>query len=301
MTVDGVVPVYAETNESLNRTVDGLVAQTRAPDRILVVDDGSPDRVRPRKDLITRAEVLRLPTNSGIAAARNAAASRSTADFLLFVNCDVVLVPFALETALEFMESQPATGVVGGPIVPVVGSLVLRRWRLRFLENPEQRVNREQPVTWLTAHAYLVRRAAYDAVGGFEERYTTTGEDYEFCQAVLGAGYRVFHLPRFAAHSYEAPSIELFARKCLRHSGFDTRPGGRLGKSDSSDRVVQLGLATRAVLRDFANHAGRDLARRRFTFLPIDVAVAAQSLAILWGARRSRRDSARPQPYGRDA
>ena len=90
-----------------------------------------------------------MPQNVGVAAARNIAAATSRAEFLLFVNCDVAPQSQSLTRAVAYMDSHPSTGAVGGAIVPTVGSQVFRRWRLGFLENPEQRAKEQRRVIWL--------------------------------------------------------------------------------------------------------------------------------------------------------
>jgi hypothetical protein len=37
-----------------------------------------------------------------------------------------------------------------------------------------------------------------------------------------------------------------------------------------------------SVIRAYANHSGRNLYKRRFSFLPVDAAVAARSLVLAW-------------------
>ena len=157
--VDAIIPVFGESSENLIRTVEGLLSQDQTVPRILVVDDGSPVSVVLPKRIAPSIELLRLGANGGVAAARNHGAGASLADFLLFVNCDVVLRSNWLQAGLAFMDSHPTAAVVGGAIVPQVGSPLLRRWRMRFLENPEQRAPEERQVTWVTGHATLVRRA----------------------------------------------------------------------------------------------------------------------------------------------
>jgi cellulose synthase/poly-beta-1,6-N-acetylglucosamine synthase-like glycosyltransferase len=280
--VDAIIPVYAEPSENLSRTVEGLLNQEPCPDRILAVDDASPDPVTLQERIAPRVELLRLEENGGAAAARNSAAALSSADYLLFVNCDVVLLDNWLRSGLSFMESHPAGAVVGGAIIPQVGSHLLRRWRMRFLENPEQRTAEERKVTWVTGHATLVRRAMFEEVGGFDARYGQSGEDSELCTRFRASGYEVHHVPELVAESYEIPSIDLFARKSLRNSGWDLRKTCYPGSAAIGVRPIQLLPASASVIRALANHSSRNLYKRRFSFLPIDAAVAARSLVLVW-------------------
>ena len=227
----------------------------------------------------------------GVSAARNHAAATSSADFLLFVNCDVVLRSNWLRAALAFMESHPAAAVLGGAIVPQVGPHLFRRWRLRFLENPAQRPREQRELTWVAGHATLIRRPMFAEVGGFDPRHRVSAEEYELCTRLRARGCRMYHLPELVADSYETPSIDLFARKTLRNSGWDVRLPSIGPRPQAVDvRPVQLLPASASVLRDLASRLGRNLYKRRLTFIPIDAAVAARSLFLVWmvGLHRPR-------------
>lgn len=291
--VDVIIPVYAEPVENIERTIDGLLRQdTRGIRRIVVVDDGSPEPITLSSQPAS-VEFFRIEENRGIAGARNAAAATLTAEFLLFLNCDVVLPSGWLRAGLGFMESNPRTAAVGGPIVPRVGPRLLRSWRMRFLENAEQRGAAERKVTWLTGHATLVRRAMFEEVGGFHLGYRKSGEDHELSRQLRARGYEIYHLPQLTADSYEIPSIDLYARKVLRHDGWDlSLSSNNSSDSNSTDvQPVQALPASLSVLRSFAIQSGRDLCKLRLPFLPIDAAVAVRSLALVWAAALRRQTS----------
>jgi cellulose synthase/poly-beta-1,6-N-acetylglucosamine synthase-like glycosyltransferase len=278
--VDAIIPGYAEPSESLARTVDAVLNQDLRVTRTVVVDDASPTPLTLADELTAWVELLRVPQNVGVAAARNIAAATSRAEFLLFVNCDVAPRSQWLTRAVAFMDSHPSTGAVGGVIVPTLGSQLLRRWRLRFLENPEQRTKEQRRVTWLTGHATLIRRSAFEAIGGYDPRRRFT-EDHELCGRLRARGYEIHHLPTLVAESYEFPSIDLFARKALRHSGWTLE-----AEVDAADlRPIRPLPATVSVLRTFVNHSGRNLGKLRLAFLPVDVAVAVRSFILVWETR----------------
>jgi GT2 family glycosyltransferase len=289
-TVDAIIPVYSESSENLARTVESLVRQERAPDRIVVVDDASPTPVALPNGIRSSVELLRLGTNGGVANARNMAAAGSRADYLLFVNCEVALRPSWIKSAMLFMHSQESIGAVGGPIVPQVGPRILRNWRLRFLENPEQRAHERREVSWLTGHALLVSRRHFEDVGGFDTSYRAE-EDHDLAVRLRADGHSIYHLPDLTSDSYERASIDLFARKLLRLNGWTLRADA----GDAADvHPVRLVPATVSVLRALTINAGRNLYKGRFQFLPVDVAVAGRSLFLVWAyvlRRLSKRGS----------
>ena len=58
-----------------------------------------------------------------------------------------------------------------------------------------------EDVETLAAVSILVRRDAFDAIGGFDERYFLYGEDLDLCRRLRGAGWRLVSLPvAWASH-----------------------------------------------------------------------------------------------------
>lgn len=89
LTVDVVMPVY-NGERYIRQALASVAGQSRLPDRIIVVDDGSTDG--------TAAIVKSFPTpvplcyvhqpNSGVSTARNAGIARSSADYVAFLDAD---------------------------------------------------------------------------------------------------------------------------------------------------------------------------------------------------------------------
>jgi len=66
----------------------------------------------------------------------------------------------------------------------------------------------------LAATAVLVRRRAFEAVGGFDERYFLYGEDLDLCRRLRRAGFRLVALPvPWARHDSGGTSASWWARE----------------------------------------------------------------------------------------
>lgn len=287
-----VIPVLNESGGLLARTLESLMRQTRRPTQTLVIDDGSLEPLQLPRHLRNDVGLLRLPTNHGGATARNhGARALPKTEYVLFLNCDVVLNPRWLEDAVAFMQSNERVAAIGGRIAPVVGPRLLREWRLQFIETKVHRAAIAAPtdVTWLVGHAIFTRRDVYEQLDGFDEKYSCAGEDWDYCQRVIEAGYCVSHVPSLVAESHEVASIDRLARKSVRNSGWDIRTN-YAAHTCAAVQPVRLGAAVTSTLRLLVMRCGRDIVKRRFSLVVVDVAVAARSLVLLWRARqRSRR------------
>mgnify|MGYP001114695286 CR=1 FL=1 len=204
---------------------------------VVVVDnastDGTLDEVRKRP----RARWIANTTNRGFAAAVNQGIQELDAAYVLLLNPDAVLLEGA--EALVAAVSEPGVGAAGGRLVdgggrPQAGFMVRRfptalalsfevlgvnrLWRgnpvnrrYRCLDLvPEVRREVEQP-----AGAFLmIRREAWEAVGGFDEQFCPLWfEDVDFLKRLRDRGWRVMYEPAAAARHAGGHSAAKIARE----------------------------------------------------------------------------------------
>lgn len=163
--------------------------------------------------------VQREPVGAGPAAARNAGAARARGDVLVFVDSDVVVAPDALNRIERRLAADPELAAVFGsyderPEAPGTVS--------RFRNLLHHHVHATSPGEASTFWAGLgaVRRAAFEAVGGFDAaRYPRPAiEDVELGARLVAAGHRLeldplvrgTHLKRWTLRSMAATD---FARR----------------------------------------------------------------------------------------
>lgn len=279
--VTAVVPVYGETASALSATLESILRQTAVPQELVIVDDGSepPVRLKSREPV----RLLSLRENVGISAARNQACADALADFLCFVNCNVVLDSRWIENGIAALRGDPRIGVVGGAITLARGGRRRNEWRHRFLEFTPMGTARN--VEWLHGHALLVRRSAFVEIGGFDESLRVAHEDVDLGRRLGRAGWTVRYDPRLSAASNEVPTVWTLARKCLRHQGWWL--GG--GDPPRAFRTVQWRASLLSCLRDTKWHMSENLRAGQLALLPLDLAIGLAEAAQVAAALAHRR------------
>ena len=208
-----VVPVR-DRPEGLARALRGVgpVAE------LVVVDDGSADPgACARVAAAAGARTVRHPAPRGPAAARNRGLRATSAPLVAFVDSDCELPPGWLDRLLPHLD-DPAVGLVAPRVAspdPGVGGGVLARFeRVRSpldMGPREAAVAAGTAVPYVPAAVLLVRRAAVEAIGGFDESMRV-GEDVDFVWRLAAGGWvaryepgvRVLHAPRTRAASWLA-------------------------------------------------------------------------------------------------
>ena len=247
MTEPGRDPVAVDTVIVAYRSEDviGQVVTTAAGlgGRVVVVDNGDGGSAGVAGAL--GATVVTDPSNPGFGAGQNRGMALTTSRYVLLCNPDAEVDPDAVRAGVAFLDGHPDVAAVQGAIVnratgapersagvelgPVhlagraIGARGLLRhpWvsamagRSGVLRDHAQRVPAEPvEVEALAATALLVRRSAFESVGGFDESYFLYGEDLDLCRRLRGAGWRLVTVPAvWATHTSGGSSDSGWSRE----------------------------------------------------------------------------------------
>lgn len=187
-TISAIIPTWNRA-DLLKSILANLNAQTRKPDQILVIDNGSTDAT----PLVARewpVDLIVFPENRGFAAAVNEGIRRSRGDWLLIVNNDVVLEPGWLERLLASASEADASFAVGKLLRPdalrhIDGSwdLVSRAayaWRCGYGKQDGLVWSEKRRIAFAPMTAALFRRQVFHEVGLLETRFESYYEDVDF-------------------------------------------------------------------------------------------------------------------------
>ncbi len=200
-----IVPARNE-EASLGDCLDSLTAQTGVPFEIIMVDDGSTDRTR--EIALSFAGVRVIPARplhedeagkawTGKNNAVIAGAKEASAQWLLFTDADTVHQPRSLERALTEARKERADLLSYSPqqvvvtfaeraVMPVIFAELAARYPPRKVRD------QNSGVAAANGQYILVRRAAYDAIGGHAAVVTEILEDVALARLFRNAGQRVY-------------------------------------------------------------------------------------------------------------
>ena len=113
ISVSAVIPAY-NSEATLGRALDSVLAQTRPADEIIVVDDASTDGTASlaRSYADRGVRLLSLPERRGAAAARNAGIGAAKGDWIAFLDADDEWLPAKLEKQVAAISSNRETPFV---------------------------------------------------------------------------------------------------------------------------------------------------------------------------------------------
>src|SRR5829696_6977365 len=134
--VSVVIPCYNQAH-FLEEAIESVLAQSYKDFEIIVIDDGSTDDTGEVAGRYPRVRLFRQD-NQGLAAARNAGLWRSKGEYLVFLDADDRLLPWALEVGLKHLRAHPECAFVSGYYRPIAvdGSPL----PLPLQQNPSRRI-----------------------------------------------------------------------------------------------------------------------------------------------------------------
>jgi N-acetylglucosaminyl-diphospho-decaprenol L-rhamnosyltransferase len=194
------------------------IASLRADgvEHIVVVDnassDGSADAAR-----TADVEVVALDTNLGFGSGANRGVARTSTPYVIICNPDLEVEPGADKALTEVLEHEPDIAIAAPRIetpdgrlypsartfpdmVDAAGHAFLHFvWRGNPFSRRYKMLDWDHAaacdVDWVAGTYFVVRRTAWDEVGGFDEAFFMYLEDVDLCWRLKGAGWRTRYEP----------------------------------------------------------------------------------------------------------
>jgi glycosyltransferase involved in cell wall biosynthesis len=193
-TISAVVAAY-QAEDFITEALESILNQTRPPDEVVVVDDGSTDgTARELARFHGRIRVVRRP-NGGCPAAFNTAFGEARSDFVAMCGADDIWEKRKLEWQEEAIRSHPEADLFFGHAVltgrfhaehsrpPGAGVLDAAAFRDALFRE-----------CCVCAPSIVIRRSLFERLGPFIENFGA--DDHEYWFRCLRAGARFYYDPR---------------------------------------------------------------------------------------------------------
>lgn len=218
-----------------------LFAETRRTRMKVVVfdnasSDGSADAIAAG---FPQVELIRSAENVGFAKANNIVAASADTEWVLLLNPDTEVHSGAIDTLLDFAKAHPGAGIYGGRTVFPDGSLniascwmrmtpwslvcaafgLAASWPNSEILNPEAiggwKRDTVREVDIVVGCLFLIRRALWQDLGGFDLRYFMYGEESDLCLRARKLGFRPMITPDAEIMHIVGAASKTFGKKLV--------------------------------------------------------------------------------------
>ncbi len=192
-----IVIVTYHSADVIGSCLDSVESAGSVSREVFLVDnassDGTAEAVRTRYPSV---HLIANSTNRGFSAANNQAIPLCRGRYLFFLNPDAELAGGCLETAVRYMDENPAVGLAGTKVV-YPGGVLQETISLRY---PGQKHAAEElkglpgGIACVLGASMIARADLIRAIGGFDEDYFLYGEDQELCLRIRQQGFEIGYI-----------------------------------------------------------------------------------------------------------
>jgi GT2 family glycosyltransferase len=225
-----VVIVNWNSGPHLSSLLKSFEALREEVARIIVVDNGSRDSSERVALEDPGVNLKQLRENQGFARAANIGIEATSTRYVLLLNPDTRVVAESVRDLLGEMEKRSHLGIACGALLdwdgrsqeqfqirslPTISSVVMDALFLEEIlatlkrRNPGSRPRAIVEVEQPAAAFWLMRREAWDKIGGFDESfYPAWFEDVDYCKRLLAAGWKIMLFPEHYIFHRGAHTLE---------------------------------------------------------------------------------------------
>ena len=212
-----IITVAYNSGDELRAFAASLAAATSRPYELVICDNGQDSSVVDAVAQEYGAQVIRSGENLGYGRAINAGAKGYAGDWFVLANPDVHFEAGSIDTLLEATQYWPRGGAFGPRIITTNGKVYPSARRFPGLiagtghamlkdvwkSNPFSRwyhghnqLGHSRRADWLSGACLLIRREAFEEVGGFDDDYFMFFEDTQLGKDMLEKRWRSVYVPR---------------------------------------------------------------------------------------------------------
>ena len=173
---------------------------------VFVVDNASSRDCGIIKELYPEVILIKSEVNLGFAGGNNLAIKQATGDYILLLNNDTIVEPGFLEPLLETFVKHPEAGIVSPKIVfyysdnlvqyagtNPISAVTCRGETIGYMQKNDARFDVERETHLSHGACMMVSREALNKVGLMDENYFMFYEEYDYCERVRQAGFKIFY------------------------------------------------------------------------------------------------------------
>ena len=297
-----IIPAFNQL-DYCRQCVHALLANTRPPYKLILVDNGSTDGVDEFFDSVPDACVLHAPRNLGFAGGVNLGLAQAEGHVVL-LNSDTLPPAGWLERMERALLSDDDIGLVGPMSNCVSGSQQIEGLELESMdaidafagELARAKEGQLRDVARLVGFCLMIRDTALARLGVLDESYGVGNyEDDDYCLRAVRAGYRlcvaedafVFH---YGGRTFLGMGITDEAWQTLLHDNenrfhekWQVKPADR---SDAAQEARRLNAAARKLIAEGQQTQALQMLKQSMETFPLLEANYNDLGAVLWGMGR---------------
>jgi len=201
-------------SRTIRDCLDALLRVEYSNFEVIVVDDGSTDAA---PEIACKYPVRLISTeNRGLSSARNAGLEAATGEIVAYLDDDAYPDPHWLTyLAASFIHTTHAA--VGGPNIPPAGDGPIADCVTNAPGGPVHVLLSDQEAEHIPGCNIAFRKAALQAIGGFDPQFRIAGDDVDICWRLQKQGWTVGFDPAAVVWHHRRNSVRAYWKQQLNY------------------------------------------------------------------------------------
>lgn len=181
-----VIVVTFNSAQCIGQCIDSLLRTVRDKFEIIVLDNGSKDEtLRILVSYRSKATIITLTKNLGLAKARNIGSRIARGKYLAFIDHDTVVDPFWLARGLKELKHRPNSGLIQFRILSLRDSGLIQNAGFgedgtRLQSRPADEFRTARRILYAVGAGILMPVSVFRRIGGFDESFFVGYDDVDF-------------------------------------------------------------------------------------------------------------------------
>lgn len=205
-----IISINYNSTEQTKDLLQSLRKVNYRPLEIICVDNGSPNRdIEEIVDDFPEVRFIMNPENLGFAGGNNLAIKEARGEYLFFVNNDAELTPDCIPPLIDTFRRHPDAGAISPKfhyhnqpgVIEYAGyspisALTGRNETIGANEQDTGQYDRLSTTHYTHGGGMMVPKKIVDEVGPMPEDYFLYYEEFDWCEKIKKAGYKIYYQPQ---------------------------------------------------------------------------------------------------------
>lgn len=210
------IPAY-NAEETIEKSLNSIFAQTMAFDEVIVINDFSKDNTLKIVEQYKDIKIINNIKNEGLSFCRNKGIELSRNNLVAAIDADVILDQSWLENIIKNFRDNIV--MCGGSMIEKYSKNKFNEWRALYYSQNWGDNNLKNP-PFLFGCNTIQKKDIWIKVNGYDVKFKTNGEDVDYSNKIRSTGFDIFYCKTSKCYHLQNDNLETLTKRVWRYHSY---------------------------------------------------------------------------------